>query len=279
VALRWYQGRIAELLPTLTDLVHSPTLSAVDNSYFAALAISAAAAGDDRAAASAVARLRGDLPRSSSWLVSMYGLVEAAHALGDQEAAARAYEELRPYADLPMIASLGVACFGSVRHALGVASLTVGQRDRGIELLREAVHHNLAIGHWPAATLARWRLAQALAGRGDTVEASAEAAVATRDAGHMGMVLAEPRGPAITIGAAPPVSLRRHGRRWRVEQGGRAVTVEHSVGMLYLAILAANPGHEIRATDLASGTGRPSVASATESAMSAQPVLDDVARQ
>src|SRR5262249_48810001 len=29
-AIRWYQGRIVELLPTLKDLVHSPTLSVVD---------------------------------------------------------------------------------------------------------------------------------------------------------------------------------------------------------------------------------------------------------
>jgi hypothetical protein len=284
VALRWYQGRVAELLPILVDLVHSPTLSAVDNSYFSALAISAAAAGDHRLAASAVARLGPDLPRSSSWLVSMYGLVEAAHALGDQDAAARAFGELRPYADLPMIASLGVACFGSVRHALGVASLAVGELDRGIEHLREAVHHNLAIGHWPAATLSRWRLARALARRGepgDTHLAGEEAAVATRDAKRMGMVLGEPRGPAITVAAEKPepVTFRRHGRRWRVVQGDTSVTVEHSVGMVHLAILAANPGHEIPATDLATGTGLPSVVSATASAMSAQPVLDDVARQ
>lgn len=282
VALRWYQGRVAELLPILTDLVHSPTLSTVDNSYFSALAISAAAAGDHRLAASAVARLGSDLPRSSSWLVSMYGLVEAAHVLGDHEAAAHAYSELRPYADLPMIASLGVACFGSVRHALGVASLTVGELDRGIEHLREAVHHNLAIGHWPAATLSRWRFAKALARRGepgDVALATAEAAVATRDAHHMGMNLGEPRGPAITIGDGQPVTFRRSGRRWRVEQGDRGITVEHSVGMVHLAILAANPGQEIPATDLATGTGLPSVVSATESAMSAQPVLDNVARQ
>src|SRR6185437_11210372 len=44
VAARWYQGRIAELVPMLHELVHSPTLSAVDNSYFAALAVAPATA-------------------------------------------------------------------------------------------------------------------------------------------------------------------------------------------------------------------------------------------
>ena len=71
----------------LNELVHSPTLSAVDNAYFAAVAVAAAMAGDRRTAAGTLASLRGrdlaDLPRSSSWLVTMYGIVEAAHLLDE----------------------------------------------------------------------------------------------------------------------------------------------------------------------------------------------------
>ncbi|MFC7100222.1 hypothetical protein ACFQQB_06915 [Nonomuraea rubra] len=44
-AIRWYQGRAAELLPALADLVNSPTLSPIDNSYVAGLALAAAVAG------------------------------------------------------------------------------------------------------------------------------------------------------------------------------------------------------------------------------------------
>src|SRR6266581_7672823 len=128
VTIRWYQGRLTELLPMLHDRVHSPVLSAVDNSAVAALAVAAPLSGDRPSAASALAALRGSdlaaLPRSSSWLVTMNGVVEAADLLGEAEVAARAYELLRPYADLPMIGSLGVTCFGSARHALGVAALT-----------------------------------------------------------------------------------------------------------------------------------------------------------
>ena len=73
LAIRWYQGRLAELLPMIDELVGSATLSAIDNSFVAGLAIAAAVAGDRRKAASALATLRGhdlaDLPRSSSWLV------------------------------------------------------------------------------------------------------------------------------------------------------------------------------------------------------------------
>jgi len=45
--------------------------------------------------------------------------VEAAYLLVDVDLSARAYDLLRPYARLPMMASIGVACFGSVQHALG----------------------------------------------------------------------------------------------------------------------------------------------------------------
>jgi hypothetical protein len=166
-AIRWYQGRVAELLPMFDKLAQSPTLSVVDNSFFAALAVAAAAAGDRRTAAGVLATLCGrdlaELPRSSTWLVTMTGIVEAAHLLDDPDTAARAYELLRPFAHLPVVASLGVACFGSVHHGLGVASLTTGDLDRAVEHFREAVKANSAIAHWPAVVNSRVRYAQALA--------------------------------------------------------------------------------------------------------------------
>jgi hypothetical protein len=147
VAIRWYQGRLAELLPELDELMWSPTLSPVDNSNFAALAVAAALAGDRQKAAGALAALRGtdlaDLPRSSSWLVTMNGIVEAAHLIRDADTAAQAYKLLKPFARLPMVASLGAVCFGSVQHALGVAALTIGDADRAVEHLRAAVERNV----------------------------------------------------------------------------------------------------------------------------------------
>lgn len=196
VAIRWYQGRLVELLPMLDELVHSPSLSAVDNSYFAALAVAAAKAGDERKAAGALATLCGrdlaELPRSSTWLVTMNGIVEAAHLLDDADTSARAYELLSAFARLPMMASLGVACFGSVHHALGVASLTTGDVDRAVEHLRAAVHRNLAMAHWPAVMTSRLRYAQALALRTqpqDAAIARRELATATEEATALGITL------------------------------------------------------------------------------------------
>ncbi|WP_328454516.1 hypothetical protein [Amycolatopsis sp. NBC_00438] len=269
-AIRWYQGRVAELLPVLRETVHSPTLSAVDNALVAGLAVAAASAGDQREAAGALARLRGRdlalLPRSSSWLVSMYGIVESACLVSDVESALAAYALLTPFARLPMTASLAVACFGSVQHALGVAMLTAGEPERAVTHFRAAVRDNLALAHWPAVALSRARLAQALAVLGHAAEASEERAAATREAADLGMAL-----PAAPERPAGRVTCRRQGKHWLFALGGRSVLVEHSVGMGYLATLLDNPGYELSAIDLAAGPG------VTAATTSSQPVLDPAA--
>jgi hypothetical protein len=273
VAIRWYQGRLTELLPVLDELVHSPTLSATDNSFFAALAVAAALAGDRRKAAGALARLCGrdlaDLPRSSTWLVTMHGVVEAAHLLDDADTASRAYALLSPFGHLPMMASLGVTCFGSVQHALGTACLTAGDAGKAAEHLRAAVDRNLALGHWPAAMMSRLRYAQALAqrfGPDDAVAARHELATARREASALGIPLP---GKVEYDGA---MECTRHGRSWRIALGSRTVMVQHSIGLLHLAVLIANPRQEIPAIDLVAGVE----ALASDSGF-AQPVLDRMA--
>ena len=242
VTIRWYQGRLVELLPMLTELASSSTLSDIDHASHAALAVAAAQAGDRLRAAGALATLRGrdlgDLPRSSSWLVTMNGIVEAAHLLDDAQTSARAYELLLPFAGLPMIVSLGTASLGSVEHALGVASLTAGEADRAVEHLRAAIQANLALGHWPAVQASRRRYDQALA-----------------------LAAGDPAGPA---------TCTPQGHGWTVNRGRRSAFVRHAVGMLHLAVLLANPGTEIAAAELAAGAD----ALAGRADVSTQPVLD-----
>jgi hypothetical protein len=281
VAIRWYQGRLAELLPVLAEMADSPTLSSSDNAFRAGLALTAALSGDRRLAASALAALcDGDLserPRSASWLAMMSGIAEAALLTGDRAIAARVGELLRPYAHLPLIGGLA-ACFGSARHALGVASLACGELDAAIDHLRAAVQQNLALAHEPATVLSRQRLAEALTRRGrpqDAAEARAELATAAADAGALGMAAIRVDEPAAVAAA---VTCRRQGRTWRVDAGGRSTAVEHSIGMLHLAVLIANPRQEIPAIDLAAGLD--AVGQAARRALaSEQPVLDPDAVQ
>ena len=283
VTIRWYQGRLTELLPMLHDRVHSPVLSAVDNSAVAALAVAAALSGDRPSAASALAALCGSdlaaLPRSSSWLVTMNGVVEAAYLLEEPDVAARAYELLRPHAHLPMIGSLGVTCFGSVQHALGVAALTTRQLDLAVEHLTAAVQHNLALAHWPALVASRQRLAQAHALRGSPGDADAarrEHDAATAEAASAGLpVPGYPEhpmaGPAPAV-AAHEAHCQRACRNWRLTLRGRSVLVEDSIGMVHLAVLIANPRQEIQAADLVAGLA--GLSGTSGEAGAAQRVLD-----
>jgi len=258
VTIRWYQGRLPELLPMLHNRVHSPALSAVDNSTHAALAVAAALHGDQPAAASCLAALRGrdlsSLPRGSSWLVTINGVAEAAYLLGDAEAASEAYDLLLPYADLPMVGGLGVTCFGSTHQALGIAALTTRNLDRAVDHLTAAVRHNLALPHWPALAFARQRLARArqLRARGDDVAATRRGLDTARaEAAALGVALPGDGG----VAAAGPAAMtcERAGRSWRLGLAGRCAVIEDSIGMLHLAVLIGNPRQEIAAADLVAG--------------------------
>ena len=276
VTIRWYQGRLVELLPMLHDRVHSPVLSAVDNSAVAALAVAAALGGDRPQAASSLAALCGSnlagLPRSSSWLVTVNGIVGAAYLLDQADVATQAYELLRPYADLPMIGSLGISCFGSAQHALGVAALTSGQLDLAIEHLHAAVQHNLALAHWPALVASRQRLAQAYALRGwpqDAGAARRELDAATSEATAVGLPVPDQHVSGPSAAAA---ECHRAGRKWRLALRNRSVLVEDSIGMVHLAVLIANPRQEILAADLVAGLA--GLSGAAGDVGGAHPVLD-----
>jgi hypothetical protein len=260
VTIRWYQGRHGELAQSLAGVVNSPTLSPVDNALLAGQAVVAAAAGDRLKARSALARIVGtdldDLPRSSSWLAAMCGVIEAAALLDDKATAARAYELLLPYAHLPVIASLGVACFGVAQHPLGVASLCEGKVDRAVGHFRAAIDGNTALGHWPATTLSKARLCQTLAVRGDRADVEEAGRLfkeSSADAAEQGMVLPAMTPPTKGLGRPPCAAVAactRRGLRWRVELGNRSVMVNDSVGIRHLATLMANPGVEVPAIDL-----------------------------
>ncbi len=279
LTVRWFQGRVGELVDTISNIVNSPTLSVVDHSFVAAQAVACAAAGQTRQARGALARITGrdlaDLPSSSSWLAAMTGTIEAAALLDDSTAAGSAYRLLLPYAHLPVMASIGASCFGSAQHPLGVACLATGDCERAVEHLEAAVTHNSALGHWPATTLSRYRLAQALSGRGAAGDARTAArlhAESAAEAAELGMRLP---APAVGRGRAKPGAplCTRWGRGWRIELRGRsAVVVDDMVGLHHLAILVANPGVDIPAVALAEPDRTPA-----GPGMTPQPVLDEEA--
>ncbi|GIJ56040.1 hypothetical protein [Virgisporangium aurantiacum] len=258
IAVHWYRGRMADLLPLLETQVHSPNLRGVDSSMFAALAVAAATAGDRLTATGAIGVLCGrdlaDLPHTSGWLPAMFGLAEAAHLLDDVETSARVYELVTPYAHRPAVTGAGSLCLGSAEHLLGVAALTMGRPDRAVHHFAAAIRANLALWHRPAVLLSRARYAQALARRhhdGDATLARMALAAAGDVAAILGIPV--PRFPDGVPGEARIATCVRTGQQWLVRYGRRTALIPHSVGMSYLAALLTDPSRDVSALDLSAG--------------------------
>jgi hypothetical protein len=121
------------------------------------------------------------------------------------------------------------------------------------------------------------RYAQALVLRGqpqDAAEARRQLAVAAQEAAALGIAVPDGGTP---LSPEPAVAAcTRLGRGWQVQYGSHSVLVEHSVGLLHLAVLVANPGREIPAVELVAGITALAEARAA-AGVSAQPVLDQVA--
>lgn len=297
-ALRWMQGRSAEVLELAAATAASPTITPPNRAFVAVYASLAADCDELDQARAALTRLRGQLGsilHSSVWLATLFATIEAAFVVGDAEIAREAADLLAPYSDLPVIASLGATCVGSARRSLGLAALTVGDVDRGIALLEAAIADNERLGHRPMAARTAADLAMARAGRGsagDHTAAVEQLDRAIREADAMGMsvraeqwrdrrtIVGETRG---ADSREPPSAARadqrvgvitRHGPSWMLVAAGREVVVPDLLGMSYLTQLLTNPGVQIAAVSLAA---EGSEVSSVMAVRPEQPMLDDAA--
>jgi hypothetical protein len=224
----------------------------------------------------------GSIPSSSSWLLTMLAVTEMAHALHDERIAKAAYDTLLPYADLPVMASLAVVCFGSVHRPLGLAALTCGKLDLAIEHFAGAVAANEALAHRPAAIQAQAELGLARlrrAGRRDDARGRAllQDACAAAEAAGMGGLAARWRETAEGAGFAggpdePGAALitPTDGKRWRVVLGGEVAFARDRVGMRYLAQLVTAPDRGIPVLALVAHGGAEHVEHAREPMMDGQ---------
>jgi tetratricopeptide (TPR) repeat protein len=258
-AIRWYQGRTEEMAGMLDALLSSPTLATGNEAFVAAAAVVAAIVGDRPEAAAALRRLRRDgfatLPGSSTWMVSMFGALEAAVRLGDCEIAQEVYPLLVQFADRPVLASLAVACFGSAHFPLGNAARLLGDLETAIGHFRAAVHRNEVVGNAPARVLAQLALAAALGERGAAGDLK-RAANIEESAGvelvRFGMARWRTNTSSLDPTYTQPRCVRE-GTEWLIRFHGRSVAVRDSVGIRYLATLLKHPGLQIAAVQLSGG--------------------------
>ena len=167
LAIRWMQGTAGELLGDVEEIERATTIVHAYADYVwtivAVLAVEAdrpdrARAALDRVLASGLRTL----PESSAWLPALFCVAEAAAYLDDREAAEEVVELLEPYASLPIVASLGVVCFGAAARSLGLARRTLGDLDGAVTAFDEAIRQNRRLGHVPMVAITRADLAQTL---------------------------------------------------------------------------------------------------------------------
>jgi tetratricopeptide (TPR) repeat protein len=267
-AIRAFQGREAEVADLAAKVAASPTLveGREERTFVYAAALFSLRAGRPQQARAVLEQLRRDglasLPPASSWLATMLAVVELAHDLEDRGIAQAAYDALLPYADLPLMGSLAVVCFGSVHRCLGVAALTCGKLDLAIEHFAAALAANEQLGHRPAAIQAQAELSlarsrRAAKGHEPRARALLQQAMAEGEAtGMSGLVArwrqaaasAEPRATPDEPDAALIAEVR--GGKWRVVLKDKVATVPDRVGMRYLARLLAAPDRSIPALAL-----------------------------
>jgi hypothetical protein len=266
LSVRWLQGRQHEVLDAARTLADSPDLTNFNRVYPAVWAAFAAAAGSHDEARVALARVDpfgpppNGLAPSSMWLVSMFAVVEAIRHLADADAAGRAYRMLRPFADLPIIGSLAVVCFGSTHRSLAWCAHVTGDTDGTIDHFRRAIEDDLASGNLPMLAITRAELAAALTttDRDAARELFAQAIASGTQFGMSRWVeqWEAQRDTVHRSGSHHQAHGRwcRHGNTWEVEVGPTRVVVPHSIGMHFISLLVASPYRDIPVVAL---TGAP----------------------
>jgi tetratricopeptide (TPR) repeat protein len=265
LGMRWVQGRLAEMGPMIDAVIDSATLRRRDRIYPAVRAYARAVEGDHAGARAAIDQLVDEGLESicdfSTGLATLAVLIETAAQLADGPLAEQLAELFRPFAGLPVMPSLAVVCLGPGERFLGLALATAGRLDEAIGCFRDALVANRRLQNRPVEALIHADLAAALRRRGrdgDELDAAEHHAVAIQLGTRFGLTARVARWEAdaarLVDGAAPVAgvagALEHQDGIWRVEINGRTATIDHMIGMRYVAALLARPDTDITAAAL-----------------------------
>jgi tetratricopeptide (TPR) repeat protein len=285
LAIRWVQGRLGDMIETITSVMESATLRRRDQIYPAAFAYGSALRGDRSAARWTLDGLLADgvdaIPAFSTWTATVAVLVETAAELGDGDLATELAAKFAPFAHLPVMPSLAVMCLGPGERILGVAAAAADRLDEAVEWFGSALKANRRLRSRPFDALIRAELAAVLCRRhssGDRETAAQLYATAINLGRELGL---SGRLPGWEAAAAVrdihrPVDVQsgilenRQGS-WYLEIGGRSATVERLVGMRYIAELLARPDTDVAAAELSTAV----VGGAAGAAFRGLPSLDN----
>jgi hypothetical protein len=283
--LRWEQGRLGELRETWRLQVDRFPRLAIARAWLALADIERDDLEAARRALHLLAELIPKLPRSGLWLpgVALTSLVCA--RLDDPDAARRLYPILLPYAGRVVTMNMEhpVACFGSSSLHLGLLATAASCWAEAGDQFEAAIRTHERFGAAPLLARTRYEYARMLIRRGQAADrmralhlldraATAARAIAMP---RLGAEIAqlresetgeepaaapppEPEAPAV---AAPAPSGRdrfqREGEYWTVSFDGSVIRLKDSKGLRQIALLLAQPGRELHATDLEAMVGGP----------------------
>jgi tetratricopeptide (TPR) repeat protein len=283
LAIHWYRGTAPALLDVARSMASSSATPVGNPIFTATVAALAAEAGDIDTAEQALQLLDRDhlkqLLPGSTWLVTLFAVVEAAVFLGDTALAEDTYDLLRPYEDMPMLAAIGVCCFGSTARTLGLAARVAGRLDDAVSHLEYAISENQRLGNRPMTAIARADLADTLMLRrrsGDRARAGTLITRAIESGTDLGLTARVERWGVLrdrierddtSVGAM--ASLVRDGDAWLVSASGESARVTATAGVDYLARLLQSVGVDFAAGELAGA----------ELVAAPQELLDDEARR
>jgi len=263
LGIQWYRGTGESLLGLAQEMVASSSTPLNNPVFTAGVAAIAAEAGDLDTAEHALALLGrdelGELLQGSTWLVTMFSIVEAAVHLRDAELAQQAYELLLPHEALPMMGGIGVCCFGSTARSLGLAARVAGRLDGAVDHLEHAVNENQRLGNRPMAAITRADLAETLMMRrqpGDRARAAHLIARAIESGKQLGLTgriggWTELQARVDRDEDHATAKLERQADVWLIAAGEESAKLAHTAGMEYLARLLGSPGTEITVAELA----------------------------
>jgi hypothetical protein len=101
-----------------------------------------------------------DIERDEEWLAAMSALARVVVAIGDEAAARRVHDALRPFAD--HVAGIeAIICVGAVAHSLGLLATALGDRGAARKRLEQAIEHYERMGALRWAERARRDLERA----------------------------------------------------------------------------------------------------------------------
>ena len=146
-AVRYYQGRLGELVEACADLAAQyPDVPA----WRLALAMAQAHRGalaDARAEFDVAAAAGFDqIPFDNVWGTAVPLAAEVCAAVGDADRAAELYELLLPYKDRFLVVTTTIACHGAVARYLGLVARTMGRLDAAVQHFDAALAANRRIG-------------------------------------------------------------------------------------------------------------------------------------